>query len=73
LFLTVIQSVLPLHECANRAPAEFATQPLHSADDSAAAEEAAANPAAIEPLHSAIDSAASGAALIETFCLCVRV
>jgi hypothetical protein len=69
LFLTVIQPVLPLHECANHAPAE----PLHSADDSAAAEEAAADHAAIEPLHSATDSATSGAALIETFCLCVQV
>jgi hypothetical protein len=28
---------------------------------------------AVEPLHSAADPAGSGAALTESFCLCVRV
>jgi hypothetical protein len=73
----VIYPVLPLHECADHAPAEFATEPLHSTADSAAAKEASADPAAIEsaiePLCSATDPASSGAALTETFCLCVRV
>jgi hypothetical protein len=76
-FLTVIQSVLPLHECANHAPAEFTTESLHSVDDSTVAEEAAIDPAAVEsvvePLHSIVDPTSSGAALIETFCLCVQV
>jgi hypothetical protein len=35
-FLIVIQQVLPLHECADHAPAEFAADPLHSITDSAA-------------------------------------
>jgi hypothetical protein len=72
-FLTVIQPVLPPHECANHAPAKFAPKPLHSVTDSAAAEEVAADPAAIEPLHSTADPAGSGAALTETFYLCVQV
>jgi hypothetical protein len=29
-FLTVIQPVLPLHECADHAPTKFDTEPLHS-------------------------------------------
>jgi hypothetical protein len=66
-FLTVIQSVLPLHECADHAPTEFATEPLHSIDDSTAAEDAAADPAIVETLHSATDLVGSGAALTETF------
>jgi hypothetical protein len=45
--------------------------------DSAAVEEAAADPtaveSAIEPLHCTADPASSGAALTETFCLYVRV
>jgi hypothetical protein len=76
-FLIVIQPVLPLHECVDHAPAEFATEPLHSITDSAAAEEAAADPTAIEsavePLHYATEPASSGATLTETFYLCVRV
>jgi hypothetical protein len=78
----VIQPVLPLHECADHAPAEFAIEPLHSITDSAAAEEAAAEEAAadptaiesaVEPLHYAAEPASSGATLTETFYLCVRV
>jgi hypothetical protein len=69
----MIQHVLPLHECADHAPAEFAADPLHSITDSAATEEVTADPAAVEPLHSAIDPAGSGAALTEIFCLCVWV
>jgi hypothetical protein len=76
-FLTVIQLILPFYECADHAPAEFATEPLHSVANSTATEEAATDPAAIEstiePLHSAIDPASSGATLTETFCLCVQV
>jgi hypothetical protein len=76
-FLTVIQPVIPPHECANHAPTKFAPTPLHSVTDSAAAEEAAADLAAIEstvePLHSTADPAGSGAVLTETFCLCVWV
>jgi hypothetical protein len=70
-FLTVIQPVLPLHECADHAPVEFAAKPLHSVTDSTAAEEATANSVSIEsvvePLHSAADPASSGATLTETF------
>jgi hypothetical protein len=68
----VIQSVLPLHVCADHAPAEFAADPLHSVVDSVAADLAVVE-SAVEPLHSAADPAGSGAALTETFCLCVRV
>jgi hypothetical protein len=57
----VIQHVLPLHECVDHALAEFATEHLHSVTDSAAAKEAAADPAS------------SGTALTQTFCLCVQV
>jgi hypothetical protein len=63
-FLTVIQPVLPLHECADHALAKFATEPLHSIVDSATA---------VEPLHSAAEPASSGVALIEAFCLYVWV
>jgi hypothetical protein len=76
-FLTVILSVLPLHECADHAPVECAIVLLHSVIYSAATEEAAADPAAVEsavePLHSAANPAGSGAAVTETFCLCVHV
>jgi hypothetical protein len=51
--LTMIQLMLPLHECANPAPTESATEPLHSVGDSTALEESA-----IEPLHSAANHAA---------------
>jgi hypothetical protein len=68
----VIQPVLPLHE--------YATEPLQDVAESIAdpsATEAAADPAAIEsiakPLHSVDDPAGFGAALTETFCLCVQV
>jgi hypothetical protein len=75
-FGTMIHPVLPLHECADPAPAESATEPLHSVADSTTAKEVAADPAAvesaIEPLHSATDPAGSCASLTETFCLCVR-
>jgi hypothetical protein len=54
-FLTVIQSVLPLHECADPAPVESAAEPLQSVAESAAA----------EPLQPIADSVA---ALIETYC-----
>jgi hypothetical protein len=69
-FLTVIQPVLPLHECADHAPAEFATETLHSVADSTAVDP---TESAVEPLHSATDPAGSGAALTETFCLCFQV
>jgi hypothetical protein len=52
--LTVIQSMLPLDECADPAPAEFAAEPLHSVGDSAAVEESV-----VEPLHSTADPAAA--------------
>jgi hypothetical protein len=75
--LTVIQPILPLQDCANHAPAEFAAGPLHSVVDSTAAEEAAADPtvveSTVEPLHSVVDPAGSNTALTETFCLCVQV
>jgi hypothetical protein len=71
-FLTVIQLILPLHECADHAPAEFATKPLHSVAGSAA-EEAVAVESAVEPLHSTTDPAGCGATLTETFCLYVWI
>jgi hypothetical protein len=52
LVLTVIQPMLHLHECADPAPAESTTEPLHSIGDSAAVQESA-----VEPLHSAADPA----------------
>jgi hypothetical protein len=67
----VIQPVLPLHECANHAPVEFAVEPLHYVADSTA--DPAAVESVAEPLHSAVDLAGSGATLTETFCLCVQV
>jgi hypothetical protein len=42
--------MLHLHECANLAPAESGTKPLHSGDDSATVEESV-----VEPLHSIVD------------------
>jgi hypothetical protein len=47
--LTVIQSMFPLYECADHAPAESAIEPLHSIGDSAA----------VEPLHSITDPTAA--------------
>jgi hypothetical protein len=64
----MIQSVLPIHECANPTPAK----PLYSVADSTAAK-ADANPATVESLHFDADPAGSGVALTETFCLCVGV
>jgi hypothetical protein len=49
--LNVIQPMHPLHECGDPAPAESATEPLHSIGDSAAVEESA-----VEPLQSAADA-----------------
>jgi hypothetical protein len=46
--------MLHLHDCAEPAPAESATEPLNSVGDSTAIEEFA-----IEPLHSADDPAAA--------------
>jgi hypothetical protein len=50
--------MLPLHECADPAPAESATEPLHSVGDSAAVEESAIESlnSAAEPLQSVADS-----------------
>jgi hypothetical protein len=59
----VIESVLPLHECADPAAAESAIEPLHSVADSAATESVA------EPLQSIgsiADSTAAGVAPTET-------
>jgi hypothetical protein len=75
----VIQPMLHLHECADPAPVESATEPLHSVGDSTAIEESvveplhsAANPAAVEstakPLQSVADSDATTDAPTETFC-----
>jgi hypothetical protein len=50
--------MLHLHECADPAPTESATEPLHSATD----------PAAAEPLQSVADSEAAAGALTETYC-----
>jgi hypothetical protein len=73
--LTVIQPILPLHECADPAPAESAVESLHSVGDSAVVEESAVeplhsapNPAAAEPLQSIADSDAAVDAPIETSC-----
>jgi hypothetical protein len=61
----VIQSVLPLHECA----AESVADPV--------AAEFIANPvdakSIAEPLYSIANQVAAGAALTETYCLCVQV
>jgi hypothetical protein len=72
-FLTVIQLVLPLHECVGHAPTEFATKPLHYVADSVADADPAVVESAIEPLHFAATPIGSGATLTETFCLCVQV
>jgi hypothetical protein len=69
----VIQPILPLHECVDHAPAEFAAKHLYSVADSAATEEAAGDPTVVEPLYCAANPAGSGATVTETFCLCVRV
>jgi hypothetical protein len=64
--MNVIHPVLPIYECA--------TEPLQDATKSVvghAAAEAATDPAT-EPLHSAANPTGSGAALTETFCLCVQ-
>jgi hypothetical protein len=77
--LTVIQPMLPLHECVDPAPTESPAEPLHSVGDSAAIDESiieplhsAADPAAVEfpvePPQSIADSDAAGDALIETSC-----
>jgi hypothetical protein len=60
--LTVIQPTLPLHECADPAPAESATEPLHSATGPAAAK------FATEPLQSIANSDAAADAPTETSC-----
>jgi hypothetical protein len=53
--------VLPLHECvANSATTEAATDP-------------AITKSTADPLHSAANPTSSGAALTETFWLCVRL
>jgi hypothetical protein len=46
--------MLHLHECAEPAPAESATEPLYSVGDSTTVDESA-----IEPLHSTDDPAAA--------------
>jgi hypothetical protein len=46
--------MLHLHECANPAPTESATEFLHSVGDSAVVEEST-----VEPLHSAANPAAA--------------
>jgi hypothetical protein len=73
--LTVIQPMLPLHECADPALAEFTAEPLHSVGDSAAVEEfaieplhSAVDPAAAEPLQSVADSDAAADAPIDAYC-----
>jgi hypothetical protein len=58
----VIQPTLPLHECADPAPAESATEPLHSVTDPATIE------SATEPLQSIADSDAAADAPTETSC-----
>jgi hypothetical protein len=58
----VIQSMLPLHECVDHAPAESAVEPLHFATYPAAAESADV------PLRSVADSDAAADALTETSC-----
>jgi hypothetical protein len=75
----VIQQMLPLHECANPAPAVSATEPLHSVGDSHVVEESAvellhfaADPTAADsaakPLQSVADSDAAADAPTETSC-----
>jgi hypothetical protein len=68
----VIQPILPLLECADHAPSEFATEPLNSIADSTA-EEATIVESAVETLHSATNPASYGAALTETFCLYIWI
>jgi hypothetical protein len=71
----VIQPMLPLHDCADPAPAESAAEPLHSVGDSTIVEEfiveplhSAIDPAAAKPLQSIADSNAVADALTETTC-----
>jgi hypothetical protein len=66
----VIQPMLPLHDCADPAPAESAAEPLHSVGDSTIVEplHSAIDPAAAEPLQSIADSNAVADALTETTC-----
>jgi hypothetical protein len=73
--LTMIQPMLPLHECAATAPAESHAKPLHSVGDSDVVKESAvdplhsaADPTAAEPLQSVADSDAAVDALTETPC-----
>jgi hypothetical protein len=61
----MIQSVLPLHECAIESVADPAI--AESVADPAAAE------SATEPLHSIANPVAVGAAPTKTSCLCVQV
>jgi hypothetical protein len=56
-FLTVIQPVLPIHECADLAPAASAAKSLHSVADSTTAE------STVLPLKSVADSAAAKSAV----------
>jgi hypothetical protein len=65
--MTVIQPMLPLHECA----AKPLQDPAESIAETAAADPIAAE-STVEPLHSAADPAGSGAALTEICCLFVR-
>jgi hypothetical protein len=63
----MIQLLLPLHECV----AEPLQDVVESVADPAVTE-ATADPTAAELFYSANDPAGSGAALTETFCLCVQ-
>jgi hypothetical protein len=55
--LTVIQPMLPLHECADPTLAESAAETLHSIGNSTVVEESA-----IKPLYSAADPVAAKSA-----------
>jgi hypothetical protein len=72
--LTGIQLMLPLHECANLAPAESAIEPLHFVGDLATVEPLnfAADPAATEsvaePLQYVVDLDAAADTLTEISC-----
>jgi hypothetical protein len=73
--LTVIQPMLPLHECADLAPTKFAADPLHFVGDSSAVEEFTVEPlhstaakSAAEPLQSVANSDAAIDTLPETSC-----
>jgi hypothetical protein len=71
--------MLCLHECADPAPTEFATEPLHSVGDSVVVEESTVEPlnsatdpadteSASKPLQFVADSDAVAHALTETSC-----